>query len=46
MSRKYNWIMDDAVMKVSIEKSHYDDKSHYYDGFMMIEAYRNYQISL
>lgn len=29
MSQKYNGIIDDAVMEVSIEKAHYKDKSHY-----------------
>ena len=33
MSRKYNRIIDDTVMEVSIEKSRYNDKSRYYDGF-------------
>ena len=33
MTRKYNRIIDVAVMKVSIEKSRYNDKSHFYDGF-------------
>ena len=33
MSRNYNRIIDDAVMEVSIEKAHYNDKSRYYDGF-------------
>ena len=30
-SRKYRKIIADAVMKVSIEKSRYNDNSHYYD---------------
>ena len=29
MPRKYNRIIDDPV----IEKPHYNNKSHYYDGF-------------
>ena len=33
MSRKYNRIIDDAVMEVSIEKSHYNDEYRYYDAF-------------
>ena len=33
-------------MDVSIETSHYNDKSRYYDGFSVTEAYRNYEISL
>ena len=33
MSGKYNRIIDDAVIEVSIKKSHYNDKSHYYNGF-------------
>ena len=35
MYRMYNRIIDDAVMEVSIEKSHFNDKSHYmyYVGF-------------
>ena len=33
MSQKYNRIIDDAVMEASIEKSHYNDTSHFYDGF-------------
>ena len=33
MCQKYNRIIDDPVMEVSIEESHYNDKSHYYDGF-------------
>ena len=33
MSRKYNRPIDDAVMEVSIEKSPYNNKSPYYDGF-------------
>ena len=33
MSWKYNGIIDDAEIEVSIEKFHYNDKSHYYDGF-------------
>ena len=31
MSQKYHWIIDDIEMEPSIEKSHYNDKSHYYD---------------
>ena len=33
MSRKYNRIIDDAVTEVSIEKSSFNDKSRYCDGF-------------
>ena len=33
MSRKYIRIIDDAVIEVSIEKSHYNAKSRYYYGF-------------
>ena len=33
MSQKYSRIIDDAVMEVSIEKSHYNDQCDYYDGF-------------
>ena len=33
MSQKYNRMNYDAVTEVSIEKSHYNDKSGYYDGF-------------
>ena len=33
MSRKYNRIVDDALMGLSMEKSGYSDKSHYYNGF-------------
>ena len=34
MSQKYNnMIIEDAVMEVSLEKSHYNDKSRFYDGF-------------
>ena len=33
MSQKYNRIIDDAVMEVSIEKSRYNAKSHYCNGF-------------
>ena len=29
----YNRIIDDTVIEVSIEKSHYSNKSHYYDEF-------------
>ena len=32
--RKNNGIIDDAVMEVSIEKSHNNDKFHYYYGFV------------
>ena len=32
MPQKYNRINEDAVMEVSIEKSH-NDYYHYYDGF-------------
>ena len=35
MSQKYNMITDDSVIKVSIEKSCYNDKSHYYIGFCL-----------
>ena len=33
MSRKFDRIIDYPVMEVSIEKSRYDDKFHYLDGF-------------
>ena len=33
MSQQYNRITDDAVIEVSIEKSHYYDKSRYFDAF-------------
>ena len=32
-SRKYNRLIDDAVIEVSIDKSRYNDKSHYHIGF-------------
>ena len=35
-SRKCNMINDDAVMEVSMEKSHYNNKYHYYDGFSAV----------
>ena len=33
MSQKYNRIIDNAEMEVSIEKSRYNDKFRYYSGF-------------
>ena len=33
MVRKYNRIIEDAEMEVSIEKSLYNDESRYFDGF-------------
>ena len=33
MSQKYDRIIDDSIIEVSMEKSHYIDKSHYHDGF-------------
>ena len=32
-SWKHNRMLDHSVMEISIEKSHYNDKSRYYDGF-------------
>ena len=32
-SRYYNRLFDDTAMEDSIEKFHYNDKSHCYDGF-------------
>ena len=37
MALKYNWLINDTLADVSIEKSDYDNKSHFYDGFC---AYR------
>ena len=33
MFQKYDRIFDDVVMGVSTKKSHYNVKSHRYDGF-------------
>ena len=33
MSQKYNKIIDDLLTEISIGKSRYNDKSHYFDGF-------------
>ena len=33
MSWKYNRFIENAVMEVSIEKSHYNDKYRYFTGF-------------
>ena len=33
MSQKYNRIINDAVMEVSIKNPHYNDRSRYYDAF-------------
>ena len=33
MSRKYNSFIDVTVLEVSIEKSRYNEKSHYHKGF-------------
>ena len=33
MSQKYNRIIDDPIKDVTIEKTRYNDKSHYHDGF-------------
>ena len=42
-----NDIIADDALEVSIEESHYDDKSHYYDRSVVLnEAYCNYEISL
>ena len=48
MSQKYNSIIDDAIMKVSIEKSHYNDKFHYSITmvFVLTDPNWNYKISL
>ena len=45
MSQKYNMINNDALMEVSIEKSHYNDKSRYYNGLGLTKTYGNYEIS-
>lgn len=48
MFRKYKRINDDAAaLVVLIENSHYNDKSGYYAGCLVLtQAYRNYEISL
>ena len=49
MSRKFNRIIDDAVMEVSIQKSHYNDNLISLIVAMdlvLIEAYHSYKISL
>ena len=47
ISQKYDRMIDDVVMEVSIEKSLYNDKSRYYNyNLVPTEAYRNYEISL
>ena len=46
MSRKYNMIIDDAVIEGSIEKFHYSHKPRPFDGFSADWCYHNYEISL
>ena len=46
MSQKYYRMTKDAVMEFPMKKSRYNDNSRNYMDFMLIVAYRDYQISL